>query len=79
MSKSLSSILSGALFFLTVSFATGGSAHAYLDGGAASFIFQILGASLFASLFGIKMFWQRVVKGFTSVIHKIGAIRNFGE
>ena len=79
MSKILSQILTGTLLFQTFFFATGDSAFAYLAGGTASFVFQMLGASLFASLFGIKLFWQRIVTASKSAIHKIRAIKNVGE
>ena len=35
------------------------TAHAYIDPGTGSFLIQILLASLFASLFALKVFWQR--------------------
>jgi hypothetical protein len=34
-------------------------AHAYLDPGTGSFLLQIMLASLFASMFALKVFWQR--------------------
>ncbi|MFA6715040.1 MAG: hypothetical protein WC082_08890 [Victivallales bacterium] len=35
-------------------------AHAYLDPGTGSYIFQILIAVLAGALFGIKIFWHQV-------------------
>jgi hypothetical protein len=34
--------------------------HAYIDLGSGSFIIQMLLASVFASLFMIKVFWRRI-------------------
>ena len=36
------------------------NAHAYIDMGSGSMMIQILVASLFGSLFWLKMFWSRV-------------------
>lgn len=38
-------------------------AHAYLDPGTGSYVFQVLIAGLVGAAFGIKMFWRRI-KGF---------------
>ena len=43
------------------------AAHAYMDPGTGSFLIQILLASLFASMFALKVFWQR----FTGRLAKI--------
>lgn len=57
-----------AAFFMTVTLK---QAHAYIDLGSGSFIIQIVLASLFASLFIIKVFWKRlagqVLRFFTKV------------
>lgn len=41
------------------------SAHAYIDLGSGSFLIQMLLASVFASLFMIKVFWQRITTRFS--------------
>ena len=46
-----------AAFFMTVTLK---QAHAYIDLGSGSFIIQIVLASLFVSLFAIKVFWKRL-------------------
>jgi hypothetical protein len=45
-----------ALFFVF----TPQRAHAYLDPGTGSYIFQILIASLLGAAFAIKVFWLRI-------------------
>ena len=57
-------------------------AYAYIDPGSASFLFQALLASLFASLFAIKVFWQRLTVGISvvrarmlTVAQAVGGIR----
>lgn len=39
-------------------------AHAYLDPGSGSYIFQILIASLLGALFAIKVYWIKVLSLF---------------
>jgi len=36
-------------------------AHAYIDIGSGTLILQALVASLFGSIFALKMFWRRIV------------------
>lgn len=38
-------------------------AHAYVDPGSGSFMFQLIAAGLFSALFSVKVFWSRL-KGF---------------
>jgi hypothetical protein len=54
--------------FVLVLLATGftstvtlGRAHAYIDAGSGTFFLQILLASVFGSLFMLKVFWRRLV------------------
>lgn len=47
-----------AVFTLTV---TVRPAYAYIDLGSGSYMIQMILASVFASLFGIKVFWHRLV------------------
>ena len=49
------------LLFVAMLFPSG--AHAYLDPGAGSYVFQLLLASLMGLLFVIGVYWKRV-KGF---------------
>ena len=59
MKSVMSRILSVTLLVLVFLAASTGSAYAYIDAGSGAFIFQVLAASLFASLFTIKLFWGR--------------------
>ena len=43
------------------------NAHAYLDPGTGSYIFQILIAVIAGSLFAIKIYWIRI-KGFVTFL-----------
>ena len=45
--------------------------HAYIDLGSGSFLFQMLLASLFSSLFVLKVFWRRITQGITKVLSTI--------
>lgn len=43
--------------------------HAYLDPGTGSYILQVSAAVLFSALYGVKLFWKKIVytvKGLTS-------------
>ena len=35
-------------------------AHAYIDAGTGSYLFQLLLASLFAGAFVVRLYWQRI-------------------
>ena len=59
--------------------ATTGEAHAYIDPGSGSFIIQMLLATLFASLFAIKMFWQRVTTQISKISSKISRKNSAGK
>jgi hypothetical protein len=52
-------VISLFLISATLWVATTGTAHAYIDIGSGSLMIQILLASLFASLFALKVFWLR--------------------
>ena len=41
------------------------SAHAYIDPGSGSFIFQVLIGGLLAGAVAVKHFWRRIVSFFT--------------
>ena len=41
-------------------------AHAYLDPGTGSFLFQLIIGAIFSALFGIKMFWTNIKLFFSS-------------
>lgn len=45
-------------------------AHAYIDGGTATMVFQALAAAAFASLFFIKTIWFRAKAFFSSLFPK---------
>jgi hypothetical protein len=53
-------ILSGMLLLISV-----GDAHAYIDPGTGSFVFQLVVASLLGAAFAVKAFWRNI-KGFFS-------------
>ena len=45
-------------------------AHAYLDPGTGSYIFQILIAGLVGGLFAVKIFWKRIKAFLIKVFRK---------
>ena len=55
---------------------TSQEAHAYLDPGTGSFLLQILLASLFGSLFALKVFWRQVTAQMSRFLSKIKALNN---
>jgi hypothetical protein len=59
-------------FFMTVTLK---QAHAYLDLGSGSFIVQIVLASLFASLFAIKVFWKRLAGQVLRFLTKVKGVK----
>ncbi len=59
-SKIFSYALSSLLITSILLVVTVRPAYAYIDLGSGSYIIQILLASIFASLFALKMFWRRV-------------------
>ncbi|MFB0533665.1 MAG: hypothetical protein ACETWR_01650 [Anaerolineae bacterium] len=65
LKRILSETSSCALLAVLASLLLVREAHAYLDPGAGSYIFQILLASLVGALFMLKVFWGRIV-GFFS-------------
>ena len=54
-------VISVFLITLALIIATTKPVHAYIDMASASYIVQILVATLVASLFAIKLFWQRLI------------------
>lgn len=65
--------------FLMTGFAlmiTTKQAHAYIDLGSGSFILQMLLASFFASLFAIKVYWQRLTGLFSRLLAKMKSPKN---
>ena len=63
MKTNISLIIIAALFF----FCFTKPAHAYLDPGTGSFIFQILIAGLVGGLYMIKTFWKNILGFFKKV------------
>jgi len=45
-------------------------AHAYLDPGAGSYLFQIALAAIVGSLFAIRLFWTRIRTFFKDLLKK---------
>lgn len=50
---------------LTCSFVGVPAAHAYIDPGAGSFVFQALVGGLLAAALALKVFWRRIVGSVT--------------
>jgi hypothetical protein len=61
LKRVVSETTSCALLAMLASLLLTREAHAYLDPGAGSYIFQILLASLVGALFMLKVFWGRIV------------------
>ena len=70
MRKISSPLLSVLLVTVLVLQATTGEAHAYIDPGSGSFLLQMLLASIFASLFALKVFWHRFTSKMSSLFAK---------
>ena len=64
-------VTSSGLILCFLWFVTAKDAHAYIDLGSGSFLFQILLATLFASLFMLRVFWQRFNRGMTKFLSYI--------
>lgn len=47
-----------------------GRAHAYLDPGTGSYLFQILIAALVGGLFAVKLFWGKIAAFFSGLFGK---------
>ncbi len=62
LKRTLSLGLSLFLLVAAVSMAQIKSVHAYIDLGTGSFLLQMLLATVFASLFMIKVYWNRLTK-----------------
>ena len=63
--------LSALLLAAVLSSVTMKTAHAYIDLGSASFLFQGLIVALFASLFSIKIFWRRITSRLSRVLARL--------
>ena len=55
-------------FYLSVTLR---EAHAYIDVASNAYIIQILLGALFATLFMVKAFWQRVTSGISRFVAKL--------
>ena len=69
-------LISAALMLGFLWVVTAKQAHAYLDPGTGSFLIQMLLASLFASLFALKVFWQRFTGRLTRILSIIKGRRD---
>jgi hypothetical protein len=49
---------------------TPGDAQAYLDPGTASFVFQVIAASVLTALITLKIYWQKVKSGVRSLFSR---------
>lgn len=70
-SKFLSVLLLVSLFTVVLT----REAHAYIDLGSGSFLLQMLLATMFASLFAIKVFWQRLTERITFLLAKLRGVK----
>ena len=68
--SALNKILTLAAFVFAMVFVAGRAAHAYLDPGTGSYVFQILVAGLLGFAFSIKLFWKRIVAFFSKLFSK---------
>jgi hypothetical protein len=59
-------LLSGFFFMVTIK-----NTHAYIDVGSASLMFQMVIASSFGALFGLKIYWRSVVGKLSRFIARI--------
>lgn len=58
-------------FFMTfLYFVFPSSAHAYLDPGTGSYIFQLIMAGIVGLLFALKIYWKRIKSFFTSLFSR---------
>ena len=71
-----SSIVSGGLLSAAIFIASAKPSYAYIDPGTGSFILQILAATLFASLFTLKLFWRRFTNGFSNLLGRVKRGKN---
>ena len=72
IASSLISVLTSAvLIAVFVLMITIRDAHAYIDAGTGSLLIQFLLASVFGSLFMIKVFWRRLVGQVNRMFSKI--------
>lgn len=72
MLKRLGSLLlSASLVAALLIVVTTNEAHAYIDLGSGSFLIQILLGSLFAFLFGLKLFWQRLTARMSRLLSRL--------
>jgi hypothetical protein len=44
-------------------------AHAYIDAGSGSYLFQIALAGILAAVYSIKLFWQRIKTSISGMMH----------
>jgi len=69
-------LLSAFLLTAFLLMATTKEAHAYIDPGTGSLVIQILLATVFGSLFMIKVFWRRLTGQLSRILKKIKILRN---
>ena len=75
MLKRSASVFISVILIATASLlVTTREAHAYIDLGSGSFILQMLLASLFASLFTLKVFWHRVTRSVSRFFSRIKSV-----
>jgi len=58
-------ILSILILIVAVHMVLSKNAHAYLDPGTGSYIFQVLMAGLIGGLYAIKVYWQKIKNFFS--------------
>jgi membrane protease YdiL (CAAX protease family) len=68
--KRLSYVLGVTAVITGLLLLTPGQAHAYLDPGSGSYIFQLLLAALVGALFAIRIYWGRIKSFFQKLLSK---------
>lgn len=58
------------VLFTTASLIFPRHVYAYIDPGSGSYIFQIIVAGVLGGLYGIKLYWQKIVSFFKNLVSK---------
>lgn len=75
MRKRVGSLLLSSFLFTTfLWFLTAKEAHAYIDIGTGTILFQMLLAGLFAGLFTLKLFWHRLVGRMSRILSRLKGV-----
>lgn len=69
------SLISILLVVATLIALTTKEAHAYIDLGSGSYLIQMLLASVFMSLFTIKLLWRRITAKISQLVTKFRGVK----